>query len=126
GDEIRDARADHHYDKRDAEEGCACRRNRRRWDRYTPRDGRDEPVAAPSQRLDESRILRRVIESLAKFSHRGVEAVVEVDEFRGPQALAQLFAGDDGAGALEQKCQKTEGLLLQLHLDSVPPQLRRP
>src|SRR5438105_15640197 len=78
--------------------------------RAIPGDRCDESISTPRQRLDESRILGGVVEGLTKFSNRRIEAVIEVDEFRGPQTLPNFLAGHDVAGSLEKQGQKTEAL----------------
>ena len=58
-----------------------------------PIDVGDEPVAAPGQRLDETRLHRRIAQRLAKPPHRGVQAALEVDEgVVGPELMAEAVA----------------------------------
>ncbi|MGZ7037873.1 MAG: hypothetical protein ACXVJO_06845 [Thermoanaerobaculia bacterium] len=49
--------------------------------------------------------------------------MIEVDELRGPQAVADFFAGDHLAGVLEEKGQESHGLILQRHANAAPAQL---
>ena len=57
----------------------------------------DEPIAAPRQRLDESRCRRRIAEGFTKSLDGRVQAVLEIDErvFR-PELVTQVVACDRG------------------------------
>lgn len=88
----------------------------RGWFRNGWRDRGDETVAAAGERFDEARRFRRIAKRLAHFLDRGVEPVLEIDERVGfPQPFAELFAGDDLAGAREQRLEHLTRLLLQPH-----------
>ena len=89
-------------------------------------DRGDEPVAAAVQRLDKSRIVRVVAERGPQPLHRGVEAVLEINEGPlGPQPIAQLLPRDDVAGPLEHDRQNLERLILQPYPNTALAQLAR-
>jgi hypothetical protein len=53
--------------------------------------------------------------------------VIEIHEgVSGPQRLAKLLSGDDVAGALNQRGQNLQGLVLESDADTVLVQLSRP
>jgi hypothetical protein len=75
---------------------------------------RDEAVAAPRDGLNENRILRSVTEGDAEFPDGSIQALVEVDVSAvGPEAGAQLFAGNYLARVLEQGGKDLKWLILQ-------------
>ena len=62
----------------------------------------------------------------ADLVHGRIQAVVEVDKGVGrPEQVAQLFAGDHGAGAFEKYGEHLEGLPLQAEFDAVFAQFAR-
>lgn len=74
----------------------------------------EEAVSAARERFDEAGIGGGVAEGFAQLVDRGVEAVIEIDEgVRGPESLAEFFAGDDFAWTFEKSEQDLERLLLQ-------------
>ena len=73
----------------------------RRW-RHSV-DSRDEAVPSTGSGFYEPRDLGRIAQRVTQTLHRRVQAVLEVDErIRRPKPLAQLFARDQFAGALQQ------------------------
>jgi hypothetical protein len=92
-----------------------------------PLDRRDEPVAAPVQRLDESRTLGAVADHRAQALDGRGEAVLEVDERAvGPQPLTQLLPREELARLPQQHRQHFVGLILQANPHAVLAQLPRP
>jgi hypothetical protein len=66
-------------------------------------DGGDESVAAFWDCLYIEWRVGYVPQSIAEFHHRGVQAVVEVDECVGrPEEASEIFPGDEIAGMLEK------------------------
>ena len=89
-------------------------------------DGRNEPVPAPVQRLDKSRIVRVVAERGAQALDRRIQAVLEIDEGPGgPQTLAQLFARHHLARPFEHHREYLKRLILKPDADAALPQLAR-
>jgi len=87
-------------------------------------DRADEAIAAPRQRLDETRALRIVVQCGAKPFDRGIQSVLEVDKGAvRPELLAQLLAGDHEARLLKQALQDFERLALETDPDAVLAQL---
>ena len=85
---------------------------------------RDEPVAAPRHRGEVRGIGRRFAQRGANLREAEVQPRVEVDVMRiAPDDAAQLVAGDERSGAIEQCQQHREGLGRQLHGHAVPAQL---
>ena len=73
----------------------------------------DEAVAATGNRLDEARIVRRIIERITHLIHCRVEAMIVVDEcIHRPKLQAQLLAGHYIAGAPEKMQQDFKRLSL--------------
>jgi hypothetical protein len=71
--------------------------------------------------------VRGVVQNFAKPIHRGVEAVVEVNKrIIGPQPALEFLAGDQFAGALQQRDQYLQGLFLQPDLYALLAKLPRP
>ncbi len=96
----------------------------RRWGHQRYRI--NEPVSAPRQRLDETRIIGGIVQRLADFVDGLVEPVLEIHKrVRGPQRLLQFLARHDLARTLEQHGQNFEGLFLELDLCAVFAQLSR-
>ena len=84
----------------------------------------DEAVATLRQRLDIARCIGFVAERLAQFLDRRVQAVVEINErVGGPEALANLLAGDQLAGLLQQDFENLDRLALQLQPDAILTEL---
>ena len=72
---------------------------------------RNEPVAAPGQRLDEPGIARRIAQRFTNPVYGGVDSVFIVDEgVVRPQGAANLLARHQLSRALQQKHQDLEGL----------------
>ena len=79
----------------------------------------------PRQRLDEARVLCRVVEYFPQARNRGVQVVVEIDEdVVRPEPLPQVLARDHFPRTLQQQRQHSERLLLQWHPHSGLAQLR--
>src|SRR5262249_46898488 len=88
--------------------------------------GRDEPVAAPRQRLHESRLRRRVAERVANLRDAVVQAAIEIDEgVAAPDALLQFSARHYLARTLDQDAEHARRLRLQALRVAVAPQLAR-
>ena len=88
------------------------------------RYGCDETVAALGDRFDVDGSIGEVAEGVAELHHRGVEAVVEIDEgVGGPENAAEVFAADELAGVLEKINKRTEGLLANPDRDAIAAQL---
>jgi hypothetical protein len=80
-------------------------------------------IASSSQGLDISWCFDFVSQDFTEPFDIGVETVFEVDEgVGGPEALANLFAGNQLAGLFEQDGEDFDGLALQFELEVVPPQ----
>ena len=83
---------------------------RRQSIRVRTHDGRDEPIAAPRECLDEARVIRGVGQRFAQPLDGGVHPVVEVDErVVRPEPLPQLVASDQLAGAFQQALENLSG-----------------
>ena len=92
--------------------------------RSVSRQWNQEPVAATSDGLYESRIFGGVPECIAQPANRSVETVIEVHEsIGGPQAFAQLFPRHNFPGSFQQQGQDLKRLLLKTHLASVAAKL---
>ena len=87
------------------------------WKRLRPgADGGDEAVAALGEGFDVAGVVGGVSEGFADFINGGAERVVEVDDgVAAPEAELEVVAGDDLAGALEERGEDFEGLALQLN-----------
>src|ERR1700680_2744879 len=69
-------------------------------------DGCHEAVSAFGKCLDEMRLLRGIVQCLAKAVHGLVQSQIEIDESAGrPKSLDQFLTADHFAGALEQSRQ---------------------
>src|SRR5579863_4403702 len=87
-------------------------------------DWGDEAVSAAGEGFDIAGARSGIPESFADLVYGGVEAVIEIDEgIGGPEFLADFFAGDDVAWALEEQGQDLKGLVLQAELRPVLAQL---
>ena len=65
---------------------------------------RNEPVAVSGKSLNETGVVRGITERLAKPHHRGIQAVVKIDErVVGPEPFSQLFARDNFTAPLEEQ-----------------------
>ena len=63
----------------------------------------DKAVTSAWESFDEARSIWVVVQCLAQFFHRAVEAVVEVNEgVSRPEALAKLFSRNDFTWILEK------------------------
>jgi hypothetical protein len=62
----------------------------------------DESVSPPRLRLNVARILRGITQRPPEFIHRRIEAVLEIDESRPPDLLAQLLTADQFAWMRQQ------------------------
>ncbi|HSU66315.1 MAG TPA: hypothetical protein VLJ39_05570, partial [Tepidisphaeraceae bacterium] len=88
-------------------------------------DGRDEAVSDAGNGFDVAGRVCRVTESVAKFLDALVQSVIEVDEDVGrPEALTELFTGDDVSGGFEQDRQEAKGLLRQPDDPTISGELR--
>src|SRR6185369_8293026 len=85
--------------------------------------GGDESIPTPGNRLDELRLLGRVVECRPQLPDRGVQAVVEVDELVGPELLPDFVARNDVAGAPNEQQKQLKGLILKPDPLAVPAQL---
>jgi hypothetical protein len=89
-------------------------------------DGGDETVSAAGERLYIAWTGGGIAEGFPYFIDRGIQAVIEVDEgVGGPEALLDLFAGDDFSGSFEEQGEDLEGLSLEAELDAALPQFAR-
>src|SRR5208282_3554847 len=87
-------------------------------------DRRDETVSAAGQGLDESRARCGIAERLAYLVYRGIQAVIEIDEGVGrPDFFAQVVAGDNLTGILQQGSEDLKGLFLKPDASAVLAQL---
>ena len=78
--------------------------------------GRNEPIAAACQRLNERWGISRIAKRPPDLLDRGVEPVFEIDEGVGfPEPFAQFLPGDDLARAFEQCREYLSRLFLQPH-----------
>lgn len=92
-----------------------ARGDSKRGDRCELFDGSDEAVAATGKGFDEAGIVGGVAQGFAELVDSGVEAVAEIDEgVIGPNTLAELIAGDELAGVLEESGQDLKGLARKL------------
>src|SRR5207244_1798340 len=83
-----------------------------------------EPIPSPRQSLDEPRIVRRFAQRFPQLVNGSIQAVVEIDEGFGlPELGAQLFAGDDFAGPLQEQGEDMERLFLELNPHALLAQL---
>ena len=77
--------------------------------------------------LDEAGGLSGVVERVPQPAHRGIEALLEVDESIGrPQPLPQLVARHHLAGMLQEQEENLKRLLLEADPGALPPQLSGP
>jgi hypothetical protein len=87
-------------------------------------DGSDEAVAAAGEGFDEAGVGGGVLQGFADAVDGGVEAVVEVDEgVSRPELGGDFFAGEEAAGAFEQKQQELEGLGAEFDAEALAAQL---
>jgi hypothetical protein len=97
---------------------CALREHRPNRDQQS--------VSAAGQSLDDAGSVRRIPHGLAQSVDRGIDTVVKLDEPAfGPESLAQLFAGHQFAGSLQQSRQNLKRLPGKLAGESVTPQFSR-
>ena len=90
------------------------------------RDRRNEAVAAPRERLDEARILRRIAQSFPQLVDRRSQAMVKVDDrVVAPEPVLDLIPRDHFARPLQHANQNPEGLRLQTNADAGFAQLSR-
>jgi len=86
----------------------------------------DEPVAAPRQRLDVARFIRRVAQRPAQRLDGRVDAVLELDNrVVRPQAPLQLLACHQFARTRQQHGQHFHGLTGKLDLQPMLAQFQR-
>src|SRR6266705_1573007 len=89
-------------------------------------DRRKEPISAPRQRLDKSRVVSGVAQCLSELVYGCVQAVVEIDErILRPDLRAQLFARYHFGRPLKQDGKHLEWLFLQLDALTLFAQLSR-
>jgi hypothetical protein len=88
-------------------------------------DRRDEPVAAPRQRLDEQRVACVVAQRIANLAHALVESLVGLDRAVAPQLGLELLARAQLASTLDEERKKSERLGLQRDLVAAAGQARR-
>ena len=89
-------------------------------------DLRQESIAAPGDRLDESRPSRVVAERAADGGDAEVQAAVEIDvRVRTPEQMTQLASGHDLTGAHRQLREDRERLRRDRHPAALTCQLAR-
>ena len=87
--------------------------------------GLPEPVTAARESFDEARRLDGVAERLTQPFHRGVDAVLEVDDrVARPKLLAQVFTRHELARPLDEHAQNPQRLPFKLDLHPAPAQLQ--
>ncbi len=86
----------------------------------------NESVAAPRQRLDKTRTIRRVSQHFAQPHHCVVQPVIEIDKsVPRPKALSQFVAGNDLAGIFQKYGQNLKRLFGQLQPQPMLTQFER-
>src|SRR5579884_3405628 len=86
----------------------------------------NETVASARLGFDETRVRGGVAQRFAQLVDSSIQAVVEIDEgIGGPEAVAEVFAGDDIARALEQDNQYLERLFLELDFAAIAKEFAR-
>src|SRR5262249_18908804 len=106
-----------------------CRRfDERTWG-AVGRDGfdvTDEAIAASGQRFNEARPRRVVADGAAQALHRGIQAVLEVDErARRPEMPLEAFAVHHLTRMFEQDGEQGEALIRQQRPPAVATELSR-
>jgi hypothetical protein len=88
---------------------CAFRRG---WGRRTDLlYGSDKPVSPTGQRLDETRLLRVILEYLANLADGGIDAVVGVEEdIFAPDLFDNLVPADELPALRDQQEKKPMGM----------------
>jgi hypothetical protein len=87
---------------------------------------RNEPEAAPGQRLDVPRRLGRIVQRSAKPVERVSERVVELDEcVSGPEPLTEILSADQLPRTLEERRENPKRFVLEPELVAVLEQLAR-
>jgi len=87
-------------------------------------DGGKEAVSAAGQSFDEARARCGIAQRLANFVHCGIHAVIEINEsIGGPDFFAQIVAGDNLTGVLQQGSEHLKRLFLEPDASPVLAQL---
>jgi hypothetical protein len=87
-------------------------------------DRHEQSITAARNRLDESRRIRGIVQSLTQSAYSRVQAMIEVDERSvGPQPAPELFAADHLAGPFEQGVEQGKGLIRQAVCAAFAPQV---
>ena len=85
---------------------------------------RDEAVSAAGEGFDEARARCGIAQRLANLVHRGIQAVIEIDEgVGGPDFFAQLVARDHLTGILQQGSENLKRLFQKPDASAVLAQL---
>ena len=85
------------------------------WIVFDLRNGSDEAIAAPGNRFDVERRVKRIAKCVAQVGDRHIEAVIEVNEgIRGPEKAIQLISRDQFARIFQQIDQDEERLFAEL------------
>src|SRR5207237_5578111 len=93
---------------------CAWNRARRRDSGSNLLHIADEAITVPADSFDVTRVLSGITQGGSQFIDRAADVVVEINEGAiRPQPLAELLAGDNFAGALEQSKQQLERAFLK-------------
>jgi hypothetical protein len=84
---------------------------------------RDQAVAALWQRLDITRIFRRVAKSLPEPCNSRIQSMFEIDKgVIGPETLSEFFSGNDRSGLFQERSEYLKRLRLQSNPNAVFPQ----
>ena len=84
----------------------------------------DEPVPLARNGFDESRGLRRVIQSAPYFLDRRVDGRLYLDEdIPPPQLVDDVAAGHELTATFNEEDEKVHGAPLEFHRASITPQL---
>lgn len=88
------------------------------------RDGRDKPVTLPGNGLNVNRMVRRIVQSLAQLSNRGIKAPLKLNEgVRRPKPRSKPLTSDYFSRLFQKNFQNAQRLLLNMHAVAVFSQL---
>src|SRR5579862_9851576 len=80
---------------------------------------RQESVAPPGNRFDETRLVGGIPQGIANLADRLVEAMVKINDRVRPKVLAHFLACDHLPGPLQQHREQAKRLLLQADAPSL-------
>src|SRR5450631_3957761 len=87
---------------------CVC--GDRSPQRFNNLNGSDGAITAARQRLNETRLFRRIVQSLPNLIDRRVQAMVDIDNGVWPKTRLKRLSPYNFTGAFQQNCEDLERL----------------